>query len=195
MKKSLLAKAEQFKPKVDLAVVETAAELYHDLIRRKGDLEEELKTASKAVEEMAMVTLPDLLDSVGIDHVGVPAKGNHAAFDVVMKPYYRATIAAAWTEERKAAAFAALSSLKAGDLIRRTVTISIPNTNPRAEELAMRFVGMADKVGLESEVAKTVPWNSLTSWVKERVEDGKPLPPLDVIGATVGRKATIKERK
>jgi len=192
---SLTDKAEAYRPKIDLSAIEAAAEEYRDLIKRKEDLEEQLKAAGKEVEQMAMVTLPDLLDTVGIDHVGVPAKGNQAAFDVVMRPYYKAVIAASWDEQKKQDAFNALSSLNAGDLIRRTVTIFIPATRPDAPDLEARLVAMAGNVGLEATTDRTVPWNSLTSWLKERVEGGKQLPSLDTIGATVGRKATIKDRK
>ena len=36
-------------------------------------------------------------------------------------------------------------------------------------------------------------WGTLTSWVKEQIEAGKPTPPLDVIGATVGQHVKIKK--
>lgn len=195
MKKSLLAKAEAYTPKVDLKKVEEVAEAYRDLVKKKEELEELAADLGKEVEKMAMVTLPDLLDTAGIDHIGVPAKGNQAAFDVVLRPYFKATIAASWDDARKEKAFQALSKHSAGDLIRRVVTISIPHTHPQAADLERRMVAMADKVGLPVEVTKTVPWTSLTSWVKERVTKSKSLPPLDTIGATVGRKATIKDRK
>jgi len=195
MNKSLLDKAESFQPKVDLSAVEAAASEYRDLIERKADLEDLLSAAGKAVEEMAMVTLPDLLDKAGVDRIGVPARGNQAAFDVVLRPYYKAVIAAIWSDERKQEAFDALEQHKAGDLIRRVVTIYIPHDDPMAAEYERRMVAMAEKVGLDAEVTRTVPWNSLTSWLRERVEAGRPLPPLEAIGATVGRKATIRDRK
>lgn len=195
MKKSLLAKAESYRPKVDLSAIEAAAVEYRDLITRKAELEQQLSEAGKQVEQMAMVTLPDLLDTVGIDHIGVPAKGNRAAFDVVMKPFYKATIAAGWDDARKQAAFQALAKFKAGDLIRRTITIQIPPTRRDAKELEERLIAMCGNVGLEVEATKSVPWNSLTAWVKDRIESGKAMPSPDVIGATIGRKATIKERK
>ncbi len=159
---SLIDKAESHRPNIDLSAVEAAAEEYRDLIKRKEELEEQLKVAGREVEQMAMVTLPDLLDTVGIDHIGVPAKGNQAAFDVVVRPFYKAVIAASWPEERKAEAFDALSSLNAGDLIRRTVTISIPHSLHNAADLEQRLVGMAEKIGLECVVDKTMHWNSLT---------------------------------
>ena len=40
-----------------------------------------------------------------------------------------------------------------------------------------------------------VPWNTLTAFVKEQIEEKKVTPPLELLGATVGRVVQVVKQK
>jgi hypothetical protein len=52
-----------------------------------------------------------------------------------------------------------------------------------------------EKAGFEFENKRAMPWNTLTSFVKEQVEVKQKTPNLEVIGATVGKIVKLKPRK
>lgn len=136
-------------------------------------------------------TLPDLMALIGTDRIGIPG----ADADLVEKPYYRANIAAEWTQERKDAAFAYLEGRGDGALVRTQVTVSFGKGELRFAKMLERTIRESKRFGkFEPVVARTVPWNTLTAFVKEQVEKGRTLD-LEVLGATVGRIAEIKKRK
>jgi len=144
--------------------------------------------------------LPRKMQELGQDNIGLPSQG----VDLRLEPYYHANIAASWEAERKDAAFRYLEDSGNGDLIKTNLVISFPR---RAKHKADWLLGVIDRVKqlIESEggevhdvpvpsVEMTVPWNTLTAFVREQVESGEPID-LDVLGATVGSVVKIKKRK
>ena len=66
----------------------------------------------------------------------------------------------------------------------------IASEDPDAEVPAI-YTGVSASTGLEL----TVPWNTLTSYVREQVEGDHPPLDLEILGATAGQVVKIKKRK
>lgn len=163
-----------------------------DAERLKADLEERLKTVNENVFKLKHVTLPDLFDEVGIDKLGLPAEGNLPAYDTELKPYYKAAILADWEPERRQKAFDYLDRVKAGDLIKSVYIVALPRGN---RAIAKKVQAALKKLKVEFTTDLSVPWNTLTAWVKESIEKHNTTPDLDALGATVGKVVNLKERK
>jgi hypothetical protein len=164
-----------------------------DLDTKIDRLKKELEETSKRRNEMAFKEIPDFMERIGQDKIGLPGSN----VDLVLEPYYHANIAAEWEPERREKAFAWLEKHGHGDLIKTTVSITFPR---RALAAAHFLVAQIKKISSkkytipEPEMAMGVPWNTLTAFVKEQVEKGVVLP-LDTLGATVGRIVKVKGRK
>lgn len=165
------------------------------LVREQRDLELEIQDAEESLaakkaqlNTMKHETLVTALQEAGLTEMSLAAEGNAPPLTARLKPYYKAAISASWEDERKDAAFAALEGDGAGDLIRRVFSVSL---GPRDGELAQRVRAALDTLGVEYEEMKSVPWASLTAYVREQTEKGRVLP-LDVLGATVGHVVDVK---
>jgi hypothetical protein len=173
---------------------------YVELEARKKQLDADLKAVNVELWDLRHKHLVDLMNEIGTDHIGVP----DANADVVLLPYYKANIAAEWTDEAKAAAYAHLEELGLGDILKNTITVVFPKgwDEERAEWLEkVRGLNLSFDPP-EMIEAKSVPWNTLTATVKEQVnagkhlnEDGTPRMKFDLIGAVVGHEVTLKARK
>jgi hypothetical protein len=132
------------------------------------------------------------MDDAGIDHIGLPAEGNRPAVDLELRPYYRAHIAANWPEEKREAAFQALRDAGHGDLIQYEISVRLSREE---HQLAYSIIeALRDQFQIHPEIKESVHWKTLTAWLQSQFEDHKPLPPLEVIGADIGRVAKFKER-
>ncbi len=133
-----------------------------------------------------------MFTEINIDSLGLPAEGNLPAYDTELKPYYKANIPVDWEPERRQAAFDYLDEQNAGDIIKSVFIVAIPR-GKRA--VALKVQKALEKLKVEYTADLSVPWNTLTAWVKESVEKHKTVPNLDVLGATVGQVVNLKERK
>lgn len=166
-----------------------------DELREIEDAEERLSARKAIVQKIQFEELPDLFGEVGVDRVGLPAAGNLPACDVIMTPYYKANIAADWEPVKREEAFNFLEQQGAGDLIRVVVSVSF---NKEEYDDAMDVAALLRQHGYTPDIARSVPWGTLTAWVRERYEQLKSAlsgEELAKIGATVGRRASLKERK
>lgn len=128
--------------------------------------------------------MPDLFHEVGVDNLGIPELN----IDITLKPFYAASI----PKDKAAEAHDWLEKNNAGDLIKNTVTVAFPREDAaKAGQLATFLRNR----GLEPTMAKSVHHMTLTAWLKEQVTKGVPGIPFDLLGATVGQVAKIKERK
>lgn len=131
--------------------------------------------------------LPDLMDSKKIEAFtvdGVPFKVDN---------YYKASIPSNdpdpghdWLEENGY-----------GDLIKNTITIALPKDSEEMAKEIERYIRERYQEAVV-ERKRQVPWASLTSWLKELWESPQPdkvLPPLDIMGATVGRIVKVGKPK
>ena len=156
-----------------------------------ADTEERLDQMRSQLKQLQFTTLPDMMDVVGVDHIGLPAQDNLPACDLVLSPYYRANVAASWTEERRTRAFAALTEANAGDLIATEIKLTLPRGQPGLTQKVLST--LVTKFGLTAIAYQAVHHGTLTAWVREQFESHRPLPPLDLIGASIGRIAELKE--
>lgn len=186
-------------------------------------MEREILDRKERFNRLRQKELPDLMVELRQDKIGLPDAGPYGA-DITMAPYYHANIANDWEPERRQAAFDMLDRKGDGDLVKNVLTMQFP----RGQDFTVKaFVTVIDsqefwkmlgdevlKAGGNSgdmelpgpAVEKTVPWNTLTAYVKEQVEQGTlheewmaesdpVVDPIAVLGATVGTVAKIKFRK
>ena len=157
-----------------------------------SDLEDSVKQKKEERLELMRRTIPDFFDRVlKTDRIGVP----DANVDIVVVPYYHANIAADWEENRRNKAFDYLEKNGHGDLISGTMEIKFRRGELNVIRELMTYI-RDSKFGnsYTPTVNMGVPWNTLTAFVKEQVENSKSLD-LDVLGATVARQAKIVKRK
>lgn len=179
-------------PEDKLDKLRAAVREVRDLRRDEQDLTERLAQVKAQINEREGKTLPDLFTEAKVDHIGLEAEGNLPAYDAEMKPYYHANISAEWPMEQQQKGFDWLDENKFGDLIKSMYVVMVPRG---ARAKALEVEEALEKLGVEYEVKLGVPWNTLTAWLKERVEKFKSTPPLDLLGATVGKVVKLKERK
>jgi len=149
-------------------------------------LEEKLKEEKKKLNKLIHEDMPSLFMSTGVDRVGM------GKYDLVMQNYYHANIAADWPEDRREAAFQWLEDNKHGDIIRLVVSVSFGRDE---YQKAQECVDTLRADGFRPTIQKNVPWTTLTAWLKEQVEKYNRLPPIDLLGATVGKVVKLMERK
>lgn len=185
-----------------LARLRKAAE---ELVAAEADarrLERELKDKNKEVLELRHERVPSIMDEIGQDRIGLPNAGEYGA-DLVLEPYYKANIAADWEPEKKQAAFDHLEELGAADLLRSQLTVSAGAGDMekmrRVRDRIRQILAEEDVEGGVVELSLGVPWNTLTSFVREWSERGhaedEPVLQPDRIGATIGRVAKVKPRR
>lgn len=163
-----------------------------DLERELADLNEMVSERSAKILDMKMKSLPDLFAEAGVDNIGLPAEGNLPAYDVELKPYYKANIAVDWPDDKRQTAFAWLDDNGHGDLIKSMFVVSLGRDDrTRAKKVEKAL----EKLGVPFSVELGVPWNTLTAFVKERIEKHKESPPLETLGAIVGKIVNLKPRK
>ncbi len=158
-----------------------------------SDLERQLEERKAERKELAMKELPDFMLEMGTDHIGVASAG----VDVVLEAYYHANISKEWEDDRRRAAFDHLDELGAGDIIRSIITISAGKEEIEGMRKLLELLGpMLEELGVsaKTDLEMTVPWNTLTAFVKEQTKKGTALD-LEKLGATVGNIVKIKKRK
>ena len=157
------------------------------------DLDERLKKAKEDQLTLTQKTLPDFFTEIGIDTLGLPAEGNLPAYDAKLLPYYHANIGSDWEPERQERAFTYLSSQDGGeDMIKTIVEVHLGRGDRKT---ALKVEAALQKLNVPFSVKLGVPWNTLTAWVKERIEKHKTTPDLETLGATVGKVVKLKECK
>jgi hypothetical protein len=168
------------------------AEKLAQLDQEISDLEENVKKKKEERLELVRRTIPEFFGTVlQIDRIGVP----NANVDVVVVPYYHANIAADWEEDRRNNAFNYLEKNGHGDLISGTMEVKF-RRGDLAEIRELQELIRNSKFGNKYTATTSlgVPWNTLTAFVKEQIENNQKLD-LDVLGATVARQAKIMKRK
>lgn len=191
------AQAEQSAPSdADLARVQKAISEARALEMQKVGLEEQLSEVNKQLNTLYFVSLPDLFNELGFSSFTLNADGNYPAMEAQARPYYSANISARWPEEKRREAFDYLKSIGHDDIIKTQITIALParRKNKREANRAERVLKVLAKIGIIPEVKQDVNHNTLTAWLKERVEQENFVPDLSKIGGTVGRIVRLKEK-
>ena len=106
-----------------------AAYALQEQIQQVKDLEERLDQAKAAQRAMERETIPDMLAQAGLREMKFNAHGNFPAFEIKIRPFARASIAASWEPSRREEAFAWLDSHGHGDLIKTEIVLELPKEN------------------------------------------------------------------
>lgn len=154
------------------------------------DLEIQIAAQKADLNKMFREELPDLMDAIGSLSIELAGDGNQPNFVAKLVPYYHANISAKWEAEKRKRAFDWLEANGHGDLIKTNVAV------PFRREDRKKAVAFAEKnKELGPIVKEEVHFGTLTSWLREQVEEKNTLPPLDLIGGDVGRVVEIKPVK
>lgn len=173
-----------------LDVIRAALRTVRDLELANSDMERAVKENKKTLGKLQHETLPDLFAASQIRDITLEAEGNLPAYKAALHPYYKAGIASDWEEGRRAEAFAALQEAGGGDLIKNVILIEL---DPGNNKMADRIKAGLTKMGVAFSSEMSVHWKTLTAFVQEQYQARPPrVLPLEKLGATVGRKVSIK---
>lgn len=175
-----------------LEIVRQKVAEVRDAELRLEDLEEQVSLLKKQLDRIYKEELPSLMDEAGVDSLGIPASGNHPAFDAKLSPFYSANIAASWDAERRAQGFRWLEENGHGDLIKTEVAVSFARGD---HEEAKKLLHELSAKGVKPSLKESVHAQTLTAWLREQVESGGEIPPLEKIGGYIGRVVNLKPRK
>jgi hypothetical protein len=196
MAKDTLAAARAYKPVVDedkLTRIREVAVEARSLELSIEEQEENLSRAKANLRQLYEGLLPDLMGEAGIDHIGVPARGNRPAFDVKIAIERSANIAASWEPERRQEALDWLEKNGHGDLIKASIRIDFPREKIQEARAAAELIER--RFGVEADVTESVHAQTLSAWFREACARNLKLPPFEVIGAKIVRLAKAKVRK
>ena len=155
-----------------------AAALEHKL----AAAEKLMKETKSALHKITDEQLPEALEVMGLQKFTL-VDGS----EIAVKPIYAASI----PKDRKEEAFQWLRDHEFGDLVKNNVTVTFGRGE---DETAKEFVGLCGEQGfVPSQLEKVEPM-TLKAWLRERVEAGDPVP-LDLFGAFISQRATIKRSK
>lgn len=153
-------------------------------LARGEALMRELQTRKNTILGRELV---DLMDMLKIEEMRVDGHTFTAAH------YYHASI----PEAERDRAHDWLETHGAGDLINNTVVAAFPKEHQEEAERLESYIRKKFQMAVVSR-NRAVPWARLTSWLRElfeREDPEKVLPPLEMMGATVGRIVKIKPPK
>jgi hypothetical protein len=191
----LQAEAEaEPKPKPTLDAIRAMAQRGAKIESEIASIESRLSVLKTERYNLLNKELPAVMDDARVSNITVDG------YKFECDSYYKANIAADDPEAKREAAFAWVEEAGGGDIIANTVTVAFPKELAKdaaefARETRARFDNRRE---VEVRQEKKVPWNRLTSWLREYVEsppkpDKPKLPiPLDNLNATIGRVVKIK---
>lgn len=173
-----------------LDAIRAALRTVRDLELANSDMERAVKENKKALAKLQHEDLPDLFTTSQIRDLTLEAEGNLPAYRAALHPYFKAGISSDWDEGRRVEAFAALQEAGGGDLIKNVITIEL---DPGNVKMADRIKAGLTKMGVAFSAEMSVHWKTLTAFVQEQYQAKPPRTlPLEKLGATVGRKVSIK---
>ena len=178
---------EQKLPEGALEAVREMCRAMRDLQHEIKDLEEQQAEKQKRLTKLSMNDLPDLFAEHKIKSLGLDAEGNMPAYDLTAQPYYHAVL-----PEESDPGLRWLEANGHGDMIKRVYTVKLQmDSEEQAEELR----SFLEERDLAFDEKETVPWNTLTAFIKEQIEKRHNTPPLDILGAFVGRVVKMKPKR
>jgi len=172
---------------------------WRDLEYEKAQLEARVKEVNIKIEDLKWHGVVDIFNEAGIDALGVPPAGNMPKFEVELDDYVHANI----PRENERPAFAYLVKRGMEDIIKTTFTVSFGlgeghDCMDFKKKLDQMKVGRGrERTAVPYDVKQSVPWNTLTSWIKGEIKARRPLTAkvMGMLGATTGRVAKIKTEK
>ena len=142
-------------------------------------IKEKLKTKETYAKKLSQEVLPSLFSEVGLSEIKL-ADGRK----IKVSEYYSATP----LKENREKVHTWLRDNGFGDLVKNQVTCSFGRNE---DEKASGLLSHLDKEGYESAQREWVEPSTLRAFVREQYEAGVELP-MDLLGAFVGHKTTIK---
>jgi hypothetical protein len=153
-----------------------------NLEREISDAEQLLKDKKQALHKITDEQLPEALEEMGLQKFTLTDGA-----EISVKPIYAASI----PRDRKDEAFQWLRDHEFGDLVKNNVTVTFGRGE---DDIAKEFVGLCGSQGFTPSQLEKVEPMTLKAWLRERVEAGDPIP-LDLFGAFISQRATIKRSK
>jgi hypothetical protein len=147
-----------------------------------SDAERLLKGKKQALREITDEQLPEALEEMGLQKFTLTDGA-----EISVQPRYEASIPVGRREE----AFQWLRDHEFGDLVKNNVTVTFGRGE---DDMAKEFVGLCGSQGFVPRQLEKVEPMTLKGWLRERVEAGDPIP-LDLFGAFITQRATIKRSK
>jgi hypothetical protein len=144
------------------------------------DAEQHLKSLKREKERLEIEAIPGLMSEMGVERVDVDG------LTVSVKLKVHASIPV----DRRDEAFAWLRSEGLDDIIKNDVVITFGKGE---DNVAGHVVGMLEEQGFYPETKTHIHSSTLRAFVKERIENGKPID-LDMFGAFVADTAEIKRK-
>lgn len=179
-------------PQDKLDRIRALAKGLRSLVQQIADADAILKAHKIRKYDLEMKELPDLFGECNITTLSIGADGNSPAVDLVASPYYKAVLPKDEHDEVLPAGLEWLEKNKHGDLIKKVFVIPLAMDSVKQTKLLTAFL-KKNKIGYE--VKKTVPWGTLTAFVKEMIEKKHKALPLEILGATVGKIVKMKPTK
>ena len=142
-------------------------------------IKEQLKSKETYAKKLSQEVLPSLFSEVGLSELKL-SDGRR----LKVSEYYSATP----LKENREKVHTWLRNNGFGDLVKNQVTCSFRRNE---DEKASGLLSHLDKVGYESTQREWVEPSTLRAFVREQYEAGVELP-MDLLGAFVGHKTTIK---
>ena len=158
------------------AVATDIAETENEIANLKEQLKKKEDYRTKLSEEV----LPSLFSEVGLSELKL-SDGRK----IKVSEYYRAAIKV----ENREAAYAWMRNNGFGDLVKNQVTCSFGRNE---DEKAKSLIDTLNDRGYQSMQREWVEPSTLRAFIREQHEAGKQLP-MDLLGAFVGQKTTIKD--
>jgi hypothetical protein len=151
-----------------------------DVDRSIEDLEGTLKTLKDQRQKLTMERIPLLMDEMGMSRVDVDG----------VTVFRKMIVSASISEKNKEAAFGWLRENGLDDIIKNDVTVSFGKGQ---DNQAKNAVGILQEQGFAPEIKTHIHPMTLKAFVKERVEDSKPID-LDMFGAFIVNAAEIRRK-
>jgi hypothetical protein len=145
-------------------------------------LEQTLKAEKKALLKLTDEDLPAMLQEIGLASLELDDGSK-----VTVRPTYGAHIKI----DNREQAYEWLRQHEFGDLIKNTVSC---NFGRGEDQQATDFCDFAEQQGFVAEQKTEIHSSTLKAWVREQVESGNEFP-MELFGAFVGQRATIKRGK
>ena len=153
-----------------------------NLEQKIQETEQRLKETKQALHKITDEQLPEALETMGLQKFTL-TDGS----EIAVKPIYSASI----PKDRKEEAFQWLRAHEFGDLVKDNVTVTFGRGE---DDTAKDFINLCSLKGFTPDQLEKVEPMTLKAWLRERVEAGDPVP-LDLFGAFISQRATIKRSK
>jgi hypothetical protein len=173
----------------------------HSMGREAANLQRRIETGEKLISQLKQdrykllnETMPQAMDELKVKKIDVDG------YVLSVGPYFKAAIKVDDPEEQRERAFQWVEKEGGGDIIKSQVVVDFPKEMlDRAEELALELTKRYHNYeSISVTVARSVPWATLTSWLKgwwesppKKGKKKSPIP-LEDLNATVGRVVAIK---